>query len=77
MPKAQKDALKVDTIEYVVQINGKLRGRVQVPASSDNATIEKAAREDETIAKHLINMQLKKAIVIPARQLVNLVIAEK
>ncbi|MEX1094892.1 MAG: leucine--tRNA ligase [Planctomycetales bacterium] len=60
-------------IEIPVQVNGKLRGKVKVPADADRAAIERAARADETIARQLEGKQVLKAIVVPGR-LVNFVV---
>ena len=46
-PTFDEAAIKEDTIEVPVQVNGKLRGRVRVPADADAAAIEAAARADE------------------------------
>ena len=62
-----------DTIEYPVQVNGKLRGKVTVPADADNAAIEAAAREDDNVAEHLEGKTVRKVIVVPKR-LINIVV---
>jgi len=62
-----------DTIEYPVQVNGKLRGKVTVPADADDAAIEAAARKDENVAEHMAGKTVRKVIVIKGR-LINLVV---
>jgi len=62
-----------DQIEIVVQVNGKLRGRIQVPAQSDRDTIESSARADQTIAGYLEDKTVSKVIVVPSK-LVNFVV---
>jgi leucyl-tRNA synthetase len=71
-PKADESALSVDEIELVVQINGKLRGSIRVPAGADRAAIEAAALASEAAQKQLNGAAPKKIIVVPGR-LVNIV----
>ena len=52
-PTFDEAAIREDTIEVPVQINGKLRGRIQVPAEADKAALESAARSDPKIAELL------------------------
>ena len=72
-PKADESALAVDEIELVVQINGKLRGSIRVPAGADKAAIEAAALASEAAQKQLDGATPKKIIVVPGR-LVNIVV---
>jgi leucyl-tRNA synthetase len=65
--------LKDEEIEIPVQVNGKLRGRVVVPADADGARIESAAREDAKIATLLEGKTIRKAVVVPGK-LVNFVV---
>ena len=71
-PKVLEEALKSDVIELVLQINGKHRGSVQVPANADKAAIEALAVASEGAQKHLEGKAPKKVIVVPGR-LVNIV----
>ncbi|RMG51692.1 MAG: leucine--tRNA ligase, partial [Gammaproteobacteria bacterium] len=48
-PEVDPEALRQDSIEIVVQVNGKLRGKVQVPADADKATMEQAALANENV----------------------------
>ncbi len=64
-----------DTIEYPVQVNGKLRGKVTVPSDADDAAIEVAARGDENVAVHMEGKTVRKVIVIKGR-MVNLVVGQ-
>ena len=57
--------LKEDTVEIPVQVNGKLRGKITVPAGSDQAAIEAAARADEHVAKLVAGKTIVKIIVVP------------
>ncbi|MBI2824932.1 MAG: leucine--tRNA ligase [Planctomycetia bacterium] len=72
-PAFDEAATKQDTIEVPVQVLGKLRGRVQVPADADVATIEAAARADARIAELLAGKTIVKVVVVPGR-LVNFVV---
>jgi leucyl-tRNA synthetase len=65
--------LKDEEIEVPVQVNGKLRARVVVPAESDGADIEIAARRDERIAVLLEGKTVRKVVVVPGK-LVNFVV---
>jgi len=62
-----------DTVEIPVQINGKVRGRIDVAADADAATIEAAALADEKIAALVDGATPKKVIVVPGR-MVNIVL---
>ncbi|MCC7406570.1 MAG: class I tRNA ligase family protein [Phycisphaeraceae bacterium] len=62
-----------DQIEYPVQINGKLRGRVTVPADADPKAVEKAVLADEKIAGLVAGKTVRKVIVVPGK-LINLVV---
>ncbi|MDO8385298.1 MAG: class I tRNA ligase family protein, partial [Polaromonas sp.] len=72
-PEVDASALVQDEIELVLQINGKLRGAVTVPAGADKATIEAAALASEAFVKQAAGAPAKKVIVVPGR-LVNIVI---
>jgi leucyl-tRNA synthetase len=71
-PQADPAALVTDTVELVVQVNGKLRGHVRVAADADAAAIEATALASEAVQKHLDGRAPKKVIVVPGR-LVNVV----
>jgi leucyl-tRNA synthetase len=73
-PAWNDEYLVVDEISYAVQINGKVRGHLTVPASSDKESVEKAAFADPALAPHLEGKEVKKVIVVPGR-LVNIVVA--
>ncbi|MDO4894132.1 leucine--tRNA ligase [Moraxella sp.] len=72
-PTLDETALVNDTITMVVQINGKVRGKMEIAAGSDNATIIAAAKELEGIDKFLTG-EIKKEIVVP-NKLVSFVVA--
>jgi leucyl-tRNA synthetase len=66
------DALVVDEITLVIQIMGKTRGTIQVPASATKEELEKYALNSEVAQKYLQGKEIKKAIVVPGK-LVNFV----
>ncbi|AQA03067.1 leucine--tRNA ligase [Mycobacterium sp. MS1601] len=72
-PVADPAYLVEDTVEYPVQVNGKVRGRITVPADADKAAVESLARVDEKVLAFLAGAEPKKVIVVPGR-LVNLVV---
>ena len=73
-PDYDESALARKSIELVVQVNGKLRSRISVPADADNDAIEAIALGDEKIQNNIHDKTVRKIIVVPGR-LVNLVVA--
>ncbi|MCB0979807.1 MAG: class I tRNA ligase family protein, partial [Ilumatobacter sp.] len=71
-PVADPQWLVADTVEYPVQVNGKVRGRVVVAADADTATVEAAAMADDKVQTALAGATPKKVIVVPGR-MVNIV----
>ncbi len=72
-PAADPDYVVEDTVEYPVQVNGKVRGRITLPANSDADAVEAAALADEKVRTSLAGATPKKVIVVAGR-LVNLVV---
>lgn len=72
-PSVDEAALVQDEIELMLQVNGKLRGAITVPAGADKAAIEAAALASEDFAKFSEGKAAKKVIVVPGR-LVNVVV---
>jgi leucyl-tRNA synthetase len=72
-PKEDETALVQDAVEYVVQVNGKLRGKIAVPVAAAKADIEAAALADESIQRFVEGKPPKKIIVVPGK-LVNIVV---
>ena len=72
-PEPADDALQQDEVELVLQINGKLRGSLCVPAQATREAIEAAALANEIALKHTSGKAVKKVIVVPGR-LVNIVV---
>ncbi|MEA3413603.1 MAG: leucine--tRNA ligase, partial [Pseudomonadota bacterium] len=71
-PEADEDALRQESVEYIVQVNGKVRGKVSVDAGADREAVEAAARESENVVRFLGEKSVRKVIVVPGR-LVNIV----
>ena len=72
-PKVNTAVLESESIEMVVQINGKLRSKITIPAKALPKEIETIALQEETIQRHIGNQPVKKIIIIP-KKLVNIVI---
>jgi leucyl-tRNA synthetase len=71
--KFDPGALIADEITLVIQIMGKTRGSIQVPAQADKVALEKYARESEIAQRYIEGREIKKVIVVPGK-LVNFVI---
>jgi len=71
-PAVDTDALIQSTIDYVVQVNGKVRASVRVPADADRAAIEAAALASENALRFIGEAKVRKVIVVP-NKLVNIV----
>ncbi|OHC90766.1 MAG: hypothetical protein A3J99_01875 [Sideroxydans sp. RIFOXYD2_FULL_59_7] len=71
-PEADTAALVQDEIELMIQVNGKLRGKLLVSKDADKASIEQLALAHEAVQRHLEGAAAKKVIVVPGR-LVNVV----
>ena len=72
-PVVDKSALAQDSLEMIVQINGKLRSKLSVSATATNEEIQALALADEHIQRFLENNPVKKVIVVP-KKLINIVI---
>jgi leucyl-tRNA synthetase len=72
-PAVDESALARDSIELVVQVNGKLRGRVEVPADAGRDEVEKQALADENVKRFVEGNVIVKVIVVPGK-LVNIVV---
>ncbi|MBE9560152.1 MAG: leucine--tRNA ligase [Proteobacteria bacterium] len=71
-PACDKSAMVRDEIELVVQVNGKLRSKINVSANADKESIEASALADEKIMANIEGKTVRKVIVVPGR-LVNIV----
>ena len=72
-PVAEQRWLVEDTVQVAVQVNGKVRSQVSVPADADAAALEAAARADEKIAGYLDGATIRRVVAVPGR-LVNFVL---
>jgi leucyl-tRNA synthetase len=73
-PEWKEDALRRDVVTMVIQINGKLRGRMDVPAGTPDEEVKRAALAEPAVARHLEreNLTVRRVVVVPGR-LVNVV----
>ncbi|MDJ0759802.1 MAG: leucine--tRNA ligase [Woeseiaceae bacterium] len=72
-PEIDEAALEQDRMEIVVQVNGKLRGKISVPADADRETIAEKALADENVQRFVAGKAVRKTIVVPGK-LVNIVV---
>jgi leucyl-tRNA synthetase len=71
-PTADKSAMVKDTLLYVVQVNGKVRAKLEVSASASKDEIEAMALNDERVQKFTDGVTVRKVIVVP-KKLVSIV----
>jgi leucyl-tRNA synthetase len=72
-PTVDQSALVQDSITLVVQVNGKVRSKVEVPADAAREAIESAVMAEENVQRHMDGKTAKKVIVVPGK-LVNIVV---
>ncbi|MDJ0882402.1 MAG: leucine--tRNA ligase [Gammaproteobacteria bacterium] len=72
-PQVDPAALELSTIELVVQVNGKVRGKIQVASDADKSTCEEVALENDNVQKFIDGKAVRKIIVVP-KKLVNIVV---
>ena len=72
-PAFDETALQQDKIEIIVQVNGKLRGRISVESDADTETISALALADKNVQRFVAGKEVRKTIVVPGR-LVNVVV---
>ena len=71
-PEVDPAALAQDEIELVLQVNGKLRGKLVIAATADKSAVEAAARASPEVVKHVANAPIKRIVIVPGK-LVNVV----
>ena len=71
-PQVDESALVQDSLQIVIQVNGKLRGQIEVPADASREAIEAAARANENVARFTEGLTIRKVVVVPGK-LVNIV----
>ncbi len=72
-PRWREEALKADEMLIVVQINGKLRSRITIPADAGREEMEQAALQDERVREFLSGREIKKIVTVPGK-LINIVL---
>jgi leucyl-tRNA synthetase len=72
-PEVDESALVQHTLELIVQVNGKVRGKVKVDASASEAEIQQSALNNENVKRFLEGSTIDKVIVVKGR-LVNIVV---
>jgi leucyl-tRNA synthetase len=72
-PITDVTALVADEITIAIQVMGKMRGTIQVPATSDATALEAYARESDVVQKSIVGKEIKRVIVVPGK-LVNLIV---
>lgn len=72
-PKWNEEFLKADKIQIMVQVNGKLRGKIEVEVGAEKDAILAQAKAEENVAKHLEDKEIVKEIFVP-NKLVNIVV---
>ena len=73
MPQPDEQALRQDELELVVQVNGKLRGRITVPAAADEERVKAAALGDEQVRRFVEGRPVRKVILVKGK-LINIVV---
>jgi leucyl-tRNA synthetase len=71
-PNVDESALDRDELTIVIQVNGKVRGKMSVPATADSTEIEALAKDQENVQRFLVDKTIKKVVVVP-KKLVNIV----
>lgn len=71
-PKVNEEILKTGEVEIVIQINGKVRGKIKVSQNASEKELEQAALKEENIVRHLAQQHIKKIIIVP-KKLINIV----
>lgn len=71
-PVVDEAALVQDSLQLVIQVNGKLRGQIDVPADASREAVEAAARSNENVQRFTEGLTIRKVIVVPGK-LVNIV----
>jgi len=71
-PAVDESALVQDSLQLVIQVNGKLRGHIDMPASATREEVEAAARANENVLRFTEGLSIRKVIVVPGK-LVNIV----
>ena len=73
-PEMDEAALIRNNVEIVVQVNGKVRGRISAPSGASKEDVEALARAESNVARFIGDSTVRKVIVVPEK-LVNIVVA--
>jgi len=71
-PEADAEAMERESLTLVVQVNGKVRGRLDVAVDLDQATLERMALEEPNVQRMIAGKTVRKLVIVPGR-LVNVV----
>lgn len=71
-PQWDETATVQDTLTVALQVNGKLRGTLEIPAGADKAELERAALADPAVQRHTTGLTVRKVVLVPGK-LVNIV----
>ncbi|MCI5046476.1 MAG: leucine--tRNA ligase [Aquisalinus sp.] len=72
-PKADESLLVAETITVPIQVGGKRRGQITIPADADEEEVKKLALSDEAVQRHIDGKEIRKFIVVPGR-IINIVV---
>jgi leucyl-tRNA synthetase len=72
-PVVDADALQIETSQIIVQVNGKLRARLELPVGASRQAVEDAALTHENVQRFVADKEIRKVIVVPGK-LVNVVV---
>lgn len=72
-PEYDEEAASEDTITLIIQVNGKLRDRIEIPVGTNDEMVRELALQSEAVKKHIIGKEIRKVVVVPGR-LVNIVV---
>ena len=72
-PEYDEEAATEDTMTLIIQVNGKLRDRIEIPVGISDEEINELALQSEAIKKHISGKEIRKIIIVPGR-LVNIVV---
>ena len=73
-PNVDESALARDEVQYVVQVNGKLRDHLTAPATADNAALQEMALALENVKRFTDGLTVRKCVVVP-KKLINIVVS--
>ena len=72
-PAVDESALSADTMQIIVQVNGRLRARLELPVSMDAEAVKAAALAEENVQRFVADQSIRKVILVPGK-LVNVVV---